>query len=194
MARVAGVPAPPLREPPRPALPSAADLEGAAHRRADALMRVTLLGMETGEFPPGPTWRGALEAAGIAGADRPGDAALGALLALDSSPGPFSTRWLSRGTLAARVDAVRDRDGELRLGRRAAQLRAGLALEPLGAWHWTRLEAGWRADVDDAAGWYVRAEHRVLLLEAGSDTFAPREARLGLRWGGTRGRPGHHGN
>ena len=192
MAEVAGTPDPPISATPAPARPAAADLTPAQTRRTDALMRIALLSMEKGALRP--TWRGTLESVALSRPGRAGSSALAGTLALEGPPGPFTTRWDSRGTLALRAELPFDRNGTAQWTRRAFQYRAGIAMERLGQWRWLHGEFGLRGDVVDRAGWYVRAEWRPIVVETGSRDFAPDELRAGLQFHRTWGRPGHGGN
>jgi lysophospholipase L1-like esterase len=162
--------------------------------RVDTMMRVALLGMSGGDFPPRPTGRLALEIAAHAGAARTGDVTLAALAGLEGSPTPITTRWLSRGFLQGRLAAAWREGDDPRLPRDGVELRAGTGVEPVGRWRWTRLELGLRYERAHALGWFARGEWRVFFAEASSGRLRPDQALLGLRVGAVPGRPGHNGN
>ncbi len=175
-------------------LPTNGDFTREERERVDVLMRLALLNAEAGHFPPRPSVRVALEVAAGLGSSRFGDVSVGGLLEIESSPGPISTRWLSRGVLGVRGVAAFSEGAEPQLPEEAQDIRAGIAVEPVGNWSWARGEAGLRYGWAGGLSWYARGEWRMLFVETGGDPYVPRRLEAGLRLGTHWGRPGHNGN
>jgi hypothetical protein len=162
--------------------------------RAVALMRAATVGDgEPVHYPPRPSLRASLELGGQTGRDRTGDASLGVLAALEAPPHPVTTRWNSRGFVAVRAVAAWTREGEADLPEEGGELRIGAGMEPIGAWHWQRFEAGYRYQRRAGSGWWARGEWRFLYVEAAAIRWTPRRFEAGIRFG-LDSRRGHHGN
>jgi len=196
MCRVAAAETPPAPPPPPDALPSAADLSEAERVRAAAFSRVALLGLERGQFPPGPTLRASIDVGGLIGNRRGGSWSGAALLGVEIGPAPASTRWVSRLALQARTGVVwvREDDDFHRFPAEDTDVRVALAFERLGRWAWARVETGSRWAAAGGLGLYARGEWRQFYTEIVSDGFESRRAELGIRFGDEWLRPGRNGN
>jgi hypothetical protein len=176
-------------------LPENADFTEQELARVRSFTRIALLGMESGYFPPGATFRGAVEIGAQSGSERAGRWAAAAYAGAELGPGPFTSRWVSRLSLQGRTGVFRAENDELRwFPREGSDLRLGIAFEPLGAWHWKRLELGSRYGFSGGLGWYSRAEWRILYAETLSTGLAANRFEAGVRLGAPWRRPGHNGN
>jgi len=195
MCRIAGVEEPPSSPLPDP-LPSAADLTEERRARAAGFSRVALLGLERGEYPPGPTIRASVDIGGLIGHRRAGSWSAAALIGVEVGPAPASTRWVSRLALQARTGVVwvREDDDFHRFPAEDSDVRLALAFEQLGHWDWARVETGTRWAMAGGLGFYTRGEWRKVYAELVSDGFESRRAELGVRFGGEARRPGRNGN
>jgi hypothetical protein len=190
-ARGIGGPEGPASRPsddPARALPRNALLAADQRARAIALMRGATLG---GHYPPRPTVRVSLEVAAQAGGGRLADGGMALLVAIERPALPAATRWNSRAFLAGRLIAIAGDPPEI--PEAGVEARFGWALEPMGAWHWQRWEAGARWARGTGSGWWARGEWRFLFAEVAADGWTPARIETGVRWG-TDSRPGHHGN
>ena len=127
-------------------LPSAADLTPLERKRANSLMRTTLLIMEDSRFPPRPTYRSALE---TGGRTMNGSAPiLTASGGLDFSPIPVRPGWVSRFTMSSRLGLSYTSKNKT---KGITDFFIGFAFEPQGKWDWRRFEFG--AAVSNQVGW-----------------------------------------
>ncbi|MGQ0722878.1 MAG: SGNH/GDSL hydrolase family protein [Candidatus Eiseniibacteriota bacterium] len=203
MADAAGVAVPAASPPvdppadplPETALPENADFTEQELARVRSFTRIALLGMESGYFPPGATFRGAIEIGAQAGSERAGRWAAALHAGAELGPGPVTSRWVSRLFLQGRTGAFRAGDDAIRwFPADGSDLRLGLAFEPLGAWRWKRVEVGSRYGFSGGFGWYGRAEWRALYAEVLSGGLEPDRFEAGVRLGAPLRRPGHNGN
>jgi lysophospholipase L1-like esterase len=198
MAEVAGVePPPPPAETETP-LPHNGDFSARERARVDAMVHLALQGLRQGPLPPKPTYRVATEVGGQAAESRAGSAAISLMLGIESTPSPVTSRWLSRGGFHLRasplvLDAEGTGDAE-GFAKTTLEARAGIGIERIGAWHWTRVESGVLYAAEGGFGWYVRSEWRFLYAEVSSRDWSPDRIEAGLRWGWLFGRPGRNGN
>ncbi len=73
------------------------------------------------------------------------------------------------------------------------EIRAGIALERIGSWHWTRFGSGLLYALEDGFGGYLRGEWRPLYTEV-EYTGEGWRVEAGLRTGWLFARPGRNGN
>jgi lysophospholipase L1-like esterase len=176
-------------------LPTNADFDEDERRRVDALMRLGTLGLAAGPLPPEPTFRLGLDAGIQAGESRAGDGTFSVSANLESNPSPVHDRWLSRGTLLFRGGAVVLDESEVRyFPRTSLEFRGGVAVEPIGNWHWMRFEGGLLWAFEGGLGWYGRGEWRIFYAEVTSRALVPDRFEAGVRLGWLFGRGKRWGN
>lgn len=170
-------------------LPSAADLTPLERKRANSLMRTTLLIMEDSRFPPRPTYRSALE---TGGRTMNGSAPiLTASGGLDFSPIPVRPGWVSRFTMRSRLGLSYTSKNKT---KGITDFFIGFAFEPQGKWDWRRFEFG--AAVSNQVGWglYSKFEWHKLYFKATNLITSNAAVEGGIRFGKLWGRMGHNGN
>lgn len=170
-------------------LPSAADLTPLERKRANSLMRTTLLIMEDSRFPPRPTYRSALE---TGGRTMNGSAPiLTASGGLDFSPIPVRPGWVSRFTMSSRLGLSYTSKNKT---KGITDFFIGFAFEPQGKWDWRRFEFG--AAVSNQVGWglYSKFEWHKLYFKATNLITSNAAVEGGIRFGKLWGRMGHNGN
>jgi lysophospholipase L1-like esterase len=196
MAEVAGVECPPPAVSTETPLPHNGDFSSEERARVDAMVHLGLQGMKGGPLPPRPTYRLSVDVGGQAFEHAGAGAALALMIGIESTPSPISRRWLSRGGFHLRASPLSlDDDGDVEgFPENSLEARAGIAIEPIGGWHWTRLGAGVLWAVEGGFGGYLRGEWRFFYAEASIRDRNQDRIEAGLRWGWLRGRPGRNGN
>jgi len=173
----------------REILPSAAELSPLERKRANSLMRTTLLMMEDSRFPPRPTYRSAIEIGVRTMSEFNSNLSVSG--GIDFSPVPIRSGWVSRFVMSSRLGlsyASKKKTNEI------TDFFIGYALEPQGKWDWRRFELG--LSVSNNVGWgiYSKVEWHKIYINAtnliGSDAAIEGGVRLGKLWG----RSGHNGN
>lgn len=180
------------------ALPSAADLSPAQQSRADALLFLAMRALQRGAIPPRPTLRFAAQNLAQAGPERAAGWGAGIEVTLESTPTPVRAGWTSRGMLGARAlvlsfddrraplhagaGGTPEREGFTAFRKRGVDFRAGMAFEPVGRWHWTRIAGGIRVGLEGSPGAFARLEWRSVYADASARGLAPDRFELGARW------------
>jgi lysophospholipase L1-like esterase len=198
MSQLAGEPAPPGGRPETP-LPDAGAFTGKHHTRVAAMMRIALLGLESGPLPPDLTTRLGVEAAGQAGDGRIGDATLSLLAGFELPPCPLGTFPVVRIGASLRAAALTfngDNDEVAFFPQKSLEGRLGLGFEKIGAWTWTRVELGGLLTLDGTwdGGLYTRGEWRGLYAEVAGRGWWFDRVEAGIRFGVQPGRVGRTGN
>ena len=198
MASIAGEPVPPRSDEAHP-LPDASQFAGDARDRMDAMMHLAVQALRSGPLPPRPTARVAVEAAVQRGDERVGDFVFPVAATVELAPAPVSARYVIRLGLGARaaVAALHSSGEEADFfPKRSPEARLGAAFEPVGMWHWQRVEVGGLMTLDRYrdGGYYIRGEWRVLYADLSSRGWEPDRLEVGLRLGTHLGRPGRNGN
>ena len=120
-------------------LPSTAQLNWIERERASSLMRMAMLTMEDGRFPPRPTYRGRVEIGGRTGSGVKSGLNIFASTGVDFPPVPVRVGWVSRLAVNFRFGASVSVSDKVKI---LNELRVGYAIEPQGKWNWRRIEAG----------------------------------------------------
>ncbi len=179
-------------------LPHNGDFTPGERARVDAMVRLGIQGLRSGPLPPKPSCYLSVQAGGQGANRRAGSVAVSVAAGIESLPSPVTTRWLSRGGLSLRASpVVFDTDGNDDFEwfpDTSLEARAGIGLERIGAWNWSRLGAGVLYAVEGGVGWYVRGEWRMLYADVSSRGGDPDRLEAGVRWAWLVGRPGRNGN
>ena len=172
-------------------LPSAAELNTNERNRASSLMRMAMLTMEDGRFPPRPTYRGRVELGGRTGNGVSSEPVFYASTGVDFPPVPIRVGWVSRLTVNVRFGAFVSLSNNL---KKINELRIGFAIEPQGKWNWRRIETGLAKTNGSRTGLYARFEWRMLYVNS-TDLFSTTPlVEAGVSLGKIWGRTGHNGN
>lgn len=171
-------------------LPSAAGLTPVERKRANSLMRTTMLMTEDSRFPPPPTFRSAIEI---------GARTMNGLIpnltvsgGIDFSPVPIRSGWVSRFVMSSRLGLSYTSKKKKRNG--ITDFFIGYALEPQGKWYWRRFELG--LSVSNQIGWgiYSKVEWHKIYFRATNLITSAAAIEGGVRLGKIWGRTGHNGN
>ena len=172
-------------------LPSAAELNTNERKRASSLMRMAMLMMEDGRFPPRPTYRGRAELGGRTGNGVDSGLNFYASTGVDFPPVPVRVGWVSRLTVNFRLGASVSSSNNL---KRLNELRIGFAIEPQGKWNWRRIETGIAKTNGSRTGLYARFEWRMLYINSTNLFSTTPSVEAGVSLGKVWGRTGHNGN
>ena len=172
-------------------LPSAAELNSNERKRASSLMRMAMLIMEDGRFPPRPTYRGRVEIGGRTGNRVDPEPIFYASTGVDFPPVPISVGWVSRLAVNFRFGASVSSSNNLKI---LNELRVGFAIEPQGKWNWRRIETGLAKTNGSLIGLYARFEWRMLYINSTNLFSTTPLVEAGVSFGNAWGRTGHNGN